>query len=337
MGGLDRSCRQSLFFEAPGVITLHEAPLPAPAAGQVLVRAWLSAISPGTEMLIYRGQFPSSLALDENLTSLAGGFAYPLKYGYSAVGQVVGLGEGVDPVWEGRWVFAFNPHESCFLVEPGGLLPLPEGVDADDAVFLPNMETAVSLVMDGAPLIGERVAVLGQGVVGLLTTALLSRFPLERLAAYDPLPLRRRVSLELGAQECHDPYAAQFPAAADADLVYELSGSPAALDLAIALAAYSGRIVVGSWYGSKRASLDLGGRFHRERIRLVSSQVSTLAPELRGRWSKERRFALAWDMLRQVRPANLITHRFALAQAGRAYELIDQHPDQALQVILTYD
>jgi threonine dehydrogenase-like Zn-dependent dehydrogenase len=120
------------------------------------------------------------------------------------------------------------------------------------------------------------------------------------------------------------------------DLCFELSGAPEALDQAIAVTGFDGRVVVGSWYGQKRASLDLGGRFHRSRIRLVSSQVSTLAPALTGRWSKARRFELAWEMLRQVRLARLVTQRFPVEQAAEAYQLIDQQPGETIQVLLTY-
>jgi threonine dehydrogenase-like Zn-dependent dehydrogenase len=121
-----------------------------------------------------------------------------------------------------------------------------------------------------------------------------------------------------------------------ADLCFELTGVPAALDQAIAMTGFDGRVIVGSWYGQKRAHLDLGGRFHRSRIRLISSQVSSLAPELTGRWSKARRFEVAWEMLRRVQPARWVTQRFSLLEAARAYQLIDEHPEKTIQVLLTY-
>jgi threonine dehydrogenase-like Zn-dependent dehydrogenase len=201
--------------------------------------------------------------------------------------------------------------------------------------------------MDGRPLIGERVVVFGQGVVGLLTAALLQRMPLSRLITVDRYPFRRERSLDLGAHICldagEDDVLARLQAclhadhtAAGSDLTYELSGNPAALDQAIAVTGFNGRVVIGSWYGQKRADLDLGGRFHRSRIRLISSQVSTIAPEWDGRWTKARRLHVAWEMLQHVRPAHLITHRFPLEQAGQAYALLDQHPEEAIQVLFTY-
>jgi 2-desacetyl-2-hydroxyethyl bacteriochlorophyllide A dehydrogenase len=325
--------RRSLYFTAPHTIDVREEPLPALAAGQVLAQTLCSAISPGTEMLVYRGQVPTEMAVDETIAALGGQFRFPLKYGYSAVGRVLELGPGVDSAWQGRTVFAFNPHESHVIADIAQLFPLPDDVDAETALFLPNMETAVNFLLDGAPLIGERVAVLGQGVVGLLTTALLARCPLANLTTFDHYPLRRETSLALGA---HVSLSPESSPALQADLTYELSGSPAALDAAIALTGFDGRIVVGSWYGQKRAALDLGGRFHRSRIRLISSQVSTLTPALSGRWDKARRLQVAWAMLRAVRPGRLITHRVPLAAAAEAYTLIDQHPEACLQVLLTY-
>lgn len=339
--------RHSLFFTAPGRVDVRAETLPTPAAGQVVVQTLASAISPGTEMLVYRGQAPAEMAVDETISALGGSFDFPLKYGYAAVGRVVELGPGVDPGWRDRLVFAFNPHESHFVAAVADLLPVPTEIDPDTALFLPNVETAINFLLDGAPLIGEQVAVFGQGIVGLLTTALLARIPLASLITLDRYRLRREASLSLGAHSSLDPSMPDARARlqshlqadrsyAGADLTYELSGVPAALDLAIAATGFNGRIVVGSWYGQKHADLNLGGRFHRSRIRLISSQVSTLTPELSGRWTKARRLQVTWHMLREVKPARLITHRFPFAEASTAYTLIDQRPDECIQVVLRY-
>lgn len=335
MGPVGLTCQQ-LIFRAPRRLELAEVETPVPAAGQALVRSRYSAISAGTEMLFYRGAFASELALDENIPALAGPAAYPLRYGYCQVGEVAALGPGVPPEWLGRQVFSFQPHQSCFCAPLEALMPLPDGVGPEDAVFLPNMETAVNLVLDAAPLLGERGLVMGQGVLGLLTTALLLRFPLAHLSVADCYALRRQAALELGAPASLAP--AELAGLEKVDFSIELSGSLAGLNQAIARTAFAGRVVVGSWYGSSQAGvLNLGGYFHRSRIRLLSSQVSTLAPALSGNWSKARRFEVAWDMLRQVRPSRWISHRFALAQAQQAYHLLDTAPEQALQVIFCYD
>jgi 2-desacetyl-2-hydroxyethyl bacteriochlorophyllide A dehydrogenase len=340
--------RLALYFTAPHEISLREEEVPPPAAKQVLVQTLVSAISPGTELLIYRGQFPPDIPVDETIAALDGTFGFPLKYGYAAVGRVVGVGPEVPSAWQDQLVFAFQPHQSHFLAAPNELLPLPANLSPEEAALLPSMETAVNFLLDGQPLIGEQVAVLGQGIVGLLTTALLSRYPLDCLVTADHYPLRREKSLALGAFFSIDSAA---PDALDnirtalkadtlyagADLTYELSGNPAALAQALNTTAFDGRVVIGSWYGQKQAQLNLGGRFHRSRIRLISSQVSSLTPSLGGRWSKTRRLGVAWRMLRQVRPGQLITHRFPISQADQAYALLDKHPAEAIQVVLTYN
>jgi 2-desacetyl-2-hydroxyethyl bacteriochlorophyllide A dehydrogenase len=332
----------SLYFTARREVRVRKEALPQPKRTQVLVETLCSAISPGTECLIYRGEFPEGMAIDESIAALSGDFAYPLKYGYAAVGQVVALGKDAEADWEGRLVLAFHPHESHFMVDPSTLLPVPDDINTEDAAFLPTMETAVNFVMDGAPVIGEDVLVFGQGIVGLLTTSILADFPLTNLITLDQHALRRQASRDAGAGASLDPDDAaletllrdQVPNGAD--LTYEISGSPAALQQALSATGFDGRIVVGSWYGSKRATLDLGGSFHRSRIRMISSQVSSMAPEFAGRWTKMRRFDVAWEMIRQLKPSRLITHRFPIDQAAEVYQLLDQSPEKVIQILLTY-
>jgi len=338
--------RLALYFTAPYEVSVREESLPLPAAGQVLVQTLVSAISAGTELLVYRGQVPADASIDEAIPALAGKFAFPLKYGYASVGRVTEVGDDVSPEWRGKTVFAFNPHESLFLSSPDELMPVPFSLSPEEASLLPNMETSVNFLMDGQPLIGEQVVVFGQGVVGLLTTALLAKLPLANLLTLDRYDLRRRKSLALGAQASLDPEASDSLARLTsllrkehsdtrADLTYELSGDPRALEKAIEVTGFSGRVVIGSWYGRKQVGLNLGGHFHRSRIRLISSQVSTITPQCAGRWNKSRRLQTAWQMLRNLKPAHLITHRFPLAQAAQAYALLDRHPEEAIQVILT--
>jgi 2-desacetyl-2-hydroxyethyl bacteriochlorophyllide A dehydrogenase len=340
--------RLALYFTAPYQVSVSEEALSMPAAGQVMVQTLVSAISSGTELLIYRGQASKEISIDDTIPSLAGRFGFPLKYGYSTVGRVTSVGEGVGREWEGKTVFAFHPHESHFLTSPADLIPVPCGLSPEEASLLPNMETSVNFLMDGQPLIGEQVAVFGQGVVGLLTTALLAKLPLASLVTLDSYPLRRMKSLALGAQASLDPGAKGAAARltsllqkdspyTGADLTYELSGNPDALEKAIEVTGFNGRVVIGSSYGQKQANLNLGGRFHRSRIRLISSQVSTVGPEWMGRWTKSRRLQIAWQMLQHLKPAHIITHRFPLAQASQAYALLDRHPEEAIQVILTHE
>lgn len=336
--------RHRLEFTGPGQVAVHMEPAPELAADEVLVQTHLSAVSAGTEMLVYRDEWPEGVAVDSTIASLSGDFTYPLSYGYCTVGRVIATGSPATNDWLHRRVFAFQPHQDLFCVKPANLQPIADDMDDETALFLPSMETAVNLVLDGNPLIGEQVIVLGQGIIGLLTTALLSRFPLAKLYGLDAHSLRRETAVSFGADECLDPAEPSsftrlggIPGqGGKADLVYELSGNPEGLNMATGLCRFNGRVVVGSWYGAKKVNLDLGSFFHRGRLSLISSQVSTIAPGLTGRWSNNRRLDLAWEMLRQVRPARCITHRFALADASSAYALIDHKPEETIQVILDH-
>ncbi len=330
---------RTLFFTDPRKVEIQEIPLPRLKEDETLVETLCSAISAGTEMLVYRGQFPQLRDVHDALSSE---LKYPLVYGYACVGRVKETGKRVDRSLKGKLVFAFHPHASQFILPPSSLILLPEGFSPESACFLSNMETAVNLVQDGAPILGERVLVLGQGVVGLLTASLLSEFPLESLVTIDRLEARRKASNEIEAAvsvRSKDKLLKEklFACAQNKfDLTFELTGSPSALNDAIELTAFSGRIVIGSWYGQKRAEIDLGGDFHRSRIKLISSQVSTISPELSGRWDKSRRFDVAWKALGRIKPEKWITHRFPIEEADKAYRLLDENPQETIQVIFDF-
>lgn len=346
--------RKTVYFTAPRQVELREEPLPALGADDVLVETICSAISAGSEMLVYRGQFPRTTDLHDNLSS---DLQYPLAYGYANVGIIRETGKQANKDLRDKLVFGFAPHTSAFICHPSSLILVPvssagtPALPAEACSFLPNMETAVNLIQDAAPILGERVLVLGQGVVGLLVASLLKEFPLEKLVTSDCYDIRRKASREIGVDDSFDPielndsnlniatiplqkpqsgYAQTF------DLTFELTGSPSALDDAITMTTFSGRIVIGSWYGEKRAEVDLGGAFHRSRIKLISSQVSTIAPELSARWDKARRFNVAWEALRRIQPQKWITHRFPIDKAEDAYRLLDENPQETIQVIFNY-
>lgn len=344
--------RRSLYFTAPGEVDLREEPVPDPAADQLRVRTQLSAISPGTELLVYSGNVPSDLAADVNLDALSGSLSYPLQYGYAAVGTVEAVGEAVDAEWLGRRVFAFHPHESHFCATADELFPVPAELSSAVATLLPTVETAITLVQDGEPKLGERAVVFGQGLIGLTTTALLGEFPLEQLVTVDYSPPRREWSEQFGATTSVHPTALddaiplpgteqarsdQSASQPGADLTYELSGNPEALDAAVSATGYDGRIIVGSWYGTKPTELDLGGRFHRSRISLTSSQVSTIDPALRGRWDRGRRMELAWQILADRAFTELLTDRYRIEDASAAYEALSAGADRMLGTLFSYE
>ena len=313
--------RRTIYFTAPRQVELREESLPTLGADEVLVETTCSAISAGTEMLIYQGRFPRDLETDPVISALRGGFEYPLAYGYATVGVVRETGKQVDNSWRDQRVFAFQPHTSHFIAKPESLITIPQLLPPDSACFLPNMETAVNLVQDGAPILGERALVFGQGVVGLLVASLLREFPLNALVTADCFPLRCQSSLDFKVTASLDPDATDFRSCLSGyaqdgfDLTYELSGNPSALNDAIALTRFSGRVVIGSWYGEKRAPIDLGGAFHRSRIKLISSQVSTIAPELSARWDKSRRFGVAGRA--RPHPPRKVDHAPLPARSGR--------------------
>ena len=333
---------QSVRFVEPYTVDVVTTQRPQPNPDEVLVETKTSAISAGTEGLIYRGEAPENLAADEQLPTLSGDLSYPLSYGYATVGEVLETGEQIDSAWIGTRVFAYHPHASHFTIPPSELLPIPDSISFEEATIFANMETAVSLLLDGRPTIGERVVVFGQGVVGLLSTALLAASPIESLVTVDNYQNRRDLSQRFGADTALRPDLdeitdhVQSAWESNADLVYELSGNPTALDDAIHCTRYSGRIIVGSWYGEKPTTVGLGGRFHRDRIEIRSSQVSTIDPVYRGRISQSRRHHITWNWLERLEVDELFTHRIPIADASDAYNLLDTNTDEAVQILLTY-
>lgn len=346
--------RRTVQFSAPGEIEVVSESIPPPAANEVLVHTKCSAISPGTERLIYEGKAPSNLAADASIDALKGDdLSYPISYGYSSVGIVEEVGEEVDRAWQGAAVFGFQPHTSRFVSSPDSLVRLPEAVSHSDAVLIPSVETAVNFVMDGQPMIGEVVLVFGQGVVGLLTTRLLSDHPLRSLVVVEPSAHRRGIAGSLGASvavesvsELEDGTEESLSGSGEqngslssfegADLVYEITGQPSVLNEAIQQTGFAGRLIVGSWYGTKRSPLDLGGHFHRSRMRIISSQVSTIGPTHQGRWTKTRRMSVVLNLLNEVNPGQLISDRFPIDEAPSVYDRLSAGHSM-LQPIFEYE
>jgi 2-desacetyl-2-hydroxyethyl bacteriochlorophyllide A dehydrogenase len=324
------SSATAVWFSNARKVELRQEELPAPQPGDVRIDAIASAISHGTEMLVFRGQVPLGLELD--LPTLRGDFAFPIKYGYACVGRVVECGPDAT-LRPGQLVFVLHPHQSSFVVPSTLPIALPDGIDPLLGVFVANLETAVNIVLDAAPRLGERVAVFGQGVVGLLVTQLLRRAGAGRVIAIDPIEQRRELAREMGADVTLTPSEA---VALELDVAIEVSGNVAALQQAIDCLAFGGTVVACSWYGTKPVTLQLGGSFHRHRPRIISSQVGSIDASLQPRWTHRRRLDVAIDLLSELRLAPLITQRFPVDRAAEAYELIDQQPERTVQVVLTY-
>jgi len=283
-------------------------------------------------MLVFRGQVPNDLELD--LPTLDGSFAFPIKYGYASVGRVVETGPEVLFPSPGELVFVHHPHQAAYVVPADMPIRLPSSLGPMRGVFLANVETATNVVLDAAPRLGERVAIFGQGTVGLLITQLVRRTGAAHVTVVDPIPRRRDLALRVGADDAVASGSAL--AGADFDLAIEVSGQPAALDEALRSVAFGGTVVVCSWYGTKPVPVTLGGAFHRRRLRIVSSQVSTIDASLQPRWSRQRRLDVARDLLSELELTSLISHRFPIESAADAYALLDGHAEETVQVVLTY-
>ncbi|ERH14094.1 MAG: threonine dehydrogenase related Zn-dependent dehydrogenase [halophilic archaeon J07HB67] len=326
-------------------MAVDERPTETVGDDQLRVETTVSGVSAGTELLVYRDEVPEEMPVDATLPAFEGAsFDYPLAYGYAAVGRVVETGTDTDDDWLGRRVFGFRPHTETFVAEPSAVVPLPEQLSTTAAAMLPTVETAVTLVLDTAPRLGERVAVFGAGAVGLTTVALLAEYPLGELIVVEPQPERRERAAALGADTTLAPAATGLGERQVADeepgldAAVEISGNPAALDDAVAAVGYDGRVTVGSWYGQKRAELNLGGEYHRSRIAIEASQVSTLDPSLRGRWTTDRRLQTAVSRAGELPLSELVTHRVPFAEAPRAYDLLDDPDGETpLQVVFDYD
>jgi NADPH:quinone reductase-like Zn-dependent oxidoreductase len=273
----------------PGRAELRSETLPPSRPDDVLVRALHNAISRGTEALVFRGEVPPSEYERMRAPFQVGDFPGPVKYGYSSVGRV----EAGPAEWQGRNVFCLYPHQDLYRVPLSALHALPADLPPQRAVLAANMESALNAVWDAAPQPGDRVAVVGAGVVGLLAARLIGRIPGCEVEVIDTQPARSVIAKALGAG-----FSLPDTARPDADLVIHASGAGEGLATALSLAGFEATVIEVSWYGERAVSLPLGKAFHARRLRLVSSQVGHVATAQRARWSRQRRMALALELLR---------------------------------------
>jgi 2-desacetyl-2-hydroxyethyl bacteriochlorophyllide A dehydrogenase len=326
---------RAVHFVGHRLVELREVELPSLSEGHVLVATEWSGISSGTELLAYRGEIDPELPLDEVLGALAGTFTYPFRYGYSVVGRVV---RPAGPLQEGQLVFAFHPHQDRFVVDAREVIPV-DGVLPRTATMYPLVETALQVCLDAAPRLRETVVVVGLGAVGILISALLARAGAVVLGS-EPEPSRRAAADAFGVRVMPpDDVAGAVEAETrgrGADLVVEASGNPQALASSLGLLAHEGTVLVCSWYGTKPASLPLGAAFHRRRLALRSSQVSTLPAAMTARWDRGRRAEVAWGLARELPLAVLASHDFPFERAADAYARLDRKQDGVIHAALHY-
>jgi len=294
-------------------------------------------VSTGTELKVFSGDIASEGAEPLDLTIQGMSTAapqYPMKYGYSLVGTVEAVGAGVDEsLWLGKRVFSFSPHSTVAIAQASSVLPIPDDVCFEDAAFLPSVETAVSLVMSANPMLGERVAVVGQGLIGQLTAAVLKAFaPTADLSVLDISDQRLQAARDL-IEELPAAAVGSVPFLRTAnplaqraeegfDVCIEVSGSMAGLQTAVDSCMDGGRVIIGSWYSTAASRLSLGTKFHRSGVQLIASQVSRIPARLSDCWTKERRFDVAWDMLRRVRPSRMLGSGASTASLLERAELL---------------
>jgi 2-desacetyl-2-hydroxyethyl bacteriochlorophyllide A dehydrogenase len=326
---------RAIFFVAPRKIEV--APIELPTLGQddLLVRTSYSGISAGTELLAYRGEVDPSVPLDETIGSLGGTFRYPFRYGYSCVGRVE---RGVGAVREGDLVFAFHPHQDRFVVPAADVVALDD-TDPRVATLLPLVETALQLSRDAEPVEGEQVVIAGLGVVGLLTAALLVRTG-AHVVASEPLQWRRDAAMPFGVDAVApadlDAAVQAATSGRGAKVLIEASGNPAVLGSSLRLLAHEGTALVASWYGTKPVPLPLGAEFHRRRLGIRSSQVSTIPAAQQPDWTFTKRRHAARALLDELPLASLTTHTFAFDDAGEAFATVDRGVDGLVHAALCY-
>ena len=277
----------------PGRGEIRSQPMPPVTPGDVVVRSRYGGVSRGTETLVFRGEVPASLARRMRCPFQEGEFPGPVKYGYATVGTVIS-GPG-----RGREVFALHPHQDLMVLPEAAARPLPRGVPPARAVLAPAMETALNALWDARPGRGQPVCVVGAGVIGLLVGYLARRLAGARVEVVDVKPARGEAAGRLGLGFAPAPRHG-------CPLLFHASGTPDGLRSCLAAAGFEARIVELSWYGTRPVTLPLGEDFHDRRLSILSSQVGTVAPRYRTRWSRERRLDRALELLRDQRLDALI-------------------------------
>lgn len=312
----------------PGVGEIRPMSLPSPGPGDVLVRTVRSGISRGTETLVFRGGVPESQYAAMRAPFQEGDFPGPVKYGYLNVGVV----EHGPPELRGRTVFCLYPHQTAYVVPARSVVLVPDGVPADRAVLAGTMETAVNAMWDAAPLIGDRVTVVGAGMVGCCVAWLLARIPGAQVTLVDVEPGRAEVAAALGVD-----FALPADAADGRDLVVHTSATSDGLQQSLDLLAPEGTVIELSWYGESDVTLSLGGTFHSRRLGIRASQVGVVAPARRRNRTTTDRLGLALDLLADPALDTLITGVSHFNELPEVMQRLASGELPALCHVVTYD
>lgn len=312
---------RALWITGPGKAEIREETVPDPSAGEVLVRTTYSAISRGTEALVFTGAVPPSEYARMRAPFQAGDFPAPVKYGYINVGVVE---RGPDALI-GRAVFCLYPHQTRYVVPAASVYPLPDALPPHRAVLAANLEAAVNGLWDAAPRAGDRIAVVGAGTLGCLAAWLAARYPGCTVELVDVNAAKAEPADALGLAFKHSAEAAR-----DADLVIHASGTGEGLATALELAGFEAMVLDLSWYGDRRVTVPLGQAFHSRRLTLRSSQVSTVATAQRARWTPRRRMDLVLRLLADPALDALITGESAFEALPSVLETLSASPGATL-------
>ncbi|HET7542888.1 MAG TPA: zinc-binding alcohol dehydrogenase [Polyangiaceae bacterium] len=318
---------RAFWIVEPGRGELRSERLPTPAADEVLVRALYGAVSRGTESLVFHGRVPHSERERMRCPHQVGDFPGPVKYGYSSVGRV----EAGSAELLGQLVFCLFPHQSAYVVPASAVLPLPQGVPPERAVLAANLETAINAIWDAAPRLGDRVSVVGGGVVGCLCAYLLARHPALSVELVDLQAERAPIAHALGAS-----FAQPGDAQRERDLVLHASGSEAGLRTSLSLAGTEATVLELSWFGASEVSLPLGEAFHARRLCLRSSQVGTLSPHARGRFDHRARLSLALELCADPLLERVIDSETPFEDLPAAMQRLTRPPSSGLGHRLRY-
>lgn len=339
----DRASARAVWFTGPEQVELRREDVPPPGEGEVTVEAHMSLISPGTEASYYKGRVPAGL--DVGLPTVESGpEKFPIKFGYSAVGRVRAAGPGVEHLLD-RVVFARHPHQEGFTlpVEYNGrplVRTVPDTVEPEVASFMNLVEVAHNALLDVHVVIGDVVVVFGCGIVGLCIAELAGRTA-SVVVAVDPVPERRKLAIDVGIDVAVSPdeveeVVASYTEGRLADVAFEVTGSPAALQQALNVTTVQGTVAVASFYGERTTTLDLGTEFHTRAQRIVSTMVGRLNPALGPRWDMARRGRYAAELLNQLNLKRMITHRFPIEEAIDAFAIAADPGRGGLAVLIEY-
>jgi NADPH:quinone reductase-like Zn-dependent oxidoreductase len=318
---------RAFWVVAPGRGEVRRERLVEPGPDELLVETLVSGISRGTETTVFQGRVPPSQYRVMRAPHQAGEFSFPVKYGYSSVGIVAAGPED----WLGRRVFCLYPHQDRYVVPRRAVISVPATVSDERAVLAANMETVVNALWDAAPRLGDRIAVVGAGVIGALAAALAARMPGAEVQLVDINPDKAAIAGALGVS-----FAVPKVATPRADLVLHASGTAGGLATALDLAGFEATIVELSWYGDREVGIALGESFHSRRLRLVSSQVGAIATAQRARWDRRRRLALALDLLADARFDALLAPSVPFVQLPKVMAELAARPSKVMCQVIKY-